>query len=126
MPETSQCTPWKDIASSWGSVFILLENGELISWGRNDRGQLGPKSGLPKLAKIAVGSEHVITLTTEGKIISWGWGEHGNCGGEVDADGDVKDGKGYAEITIPQDAGEVIGVGAGCATSFIITKDRDG
>jgi protein ATS1 len=121
MPQTPLLAPWKDVGASWGSIFILLENGDLISWGRNDRGQLGPKVGLPKLAKIAVGSEHVIALTTEQKVIAWGWGEHGNCGTEVDADGDVKGETGYTEIVLPAGAGNAVGVGAGCATSFIIT-----
>jgi protein ATS1 len=110
--------PWKDIGASWGSVFVLLETGALLSWGRNDRGQLGP-ADLPKLAQIAVGSEHVVALTEDGKVIAWGWGEHGNCGQPVDEDGDVK-GR-WNEIRVP---GTVVGVGAGCATTFIITEDE--
>lgn len=109
--------PWKSIGASWGSVFVLLENGELLSWGRNDKGQLGPP-GLPKLAKMAVGSEHVVALTEDGRVLTWGWGEHGNCGQPVDADGDVK-GR-WNEIQVP---GRVVGLGAGCATTFIVTED---
>ncbi|KIW08071.1 uncharacterized protein PV09_01009 [Verruconis gallopava] len=110
---------WRDIGASWGSIFVLLETGELLSWGRNDRGQLGP-SNLPKLSQIAVGSEHVVALTEDGKVISWGWGEHGNCGLPVDQNGDVK-GR-WNEIKV---AGKVVGVGAGCATTFIITEESE-
>ena len=120
----------KTLAASWSSCFLLLESGELISWGRNDRGQLGPKDGsLPPLEKIAVGSEHVVALTKDGRVLSWGWGEHGNCGSEVDEDGDVKgkDGKkAWNEISLPDGAGSVVGVGAGCATTFIWTADEAG
>jgi protein ATS1 len=111
--------PWKDIGASWGSIFVLLETGGLLAWGRNDRGQLGGPS-LPKLSQIAVGSEHVVALTEDGKVIAWGWGEHGNCGQPVDENGDVKGS--WNEISVP---GKVIGLGAGCATTFITTEEKE-
>lgn len=115
---------WKDIGASWGSIFVLEECGNIRSWGRNDHGQLAPH-GLPHIDAMAVGSEHVIALTNEGRVISWGWGEHGNCGPGTDKNGDVK-GK-WNEIS-EHDLGQsmrVIGVGAGCATSFFWTKDPE-
>lgn len=110
--------PWKDIGASWGSIFVLLESGEVLSWGRNDHGQLGPP-GLPKIRQSAVGSEHVVALTDAGEVITWGWGEHGNCGSPVDENGDVK--ARWNTLTVP---GEVITLGAGCATTFIETLDE--
>lgn len=109
--------PWKDVGASWGSIFVLLESGEILSWGRDDHGQLCPP-GLPGIKQMAVGSEHVVALTLEGKIITWGWGEHGNCGSPVDEAGDVK-GR-WNELTVE---GEVTMLGAGCATTFIATAD---
>ncbi len=113
---------WKDIGASWGSIFVLEESGRIRSWGRNDHGQLAPP-GLPHIEMMAVGSEHVTALTTEGKVISWGWGEHGNCGSGTDGNGDVK-GK-WNEISNDKTDHSigVVGVGAGCATSFFWTKD---
>ena len=112
---------WEDVGASWGSIFILTSDGKVESWGRNDHGQLAPP-GLPPIAQIAVGSEHVVALTEEGKVVSWGWGEHGNCGADTDTNGDVK-GK-WNEI--PVDPSEkVVGVGAGCATSFFWTEASD-
>lgn len=107
---------WKDVGASWGSIFVLMPSGEIVSWGRDDHGQLAP-AGLPSIEKIAVGSEHVVALTNEGNVVSWGWGEHGNCGQNVDKDGDVKG----TWNEIPNNAGKVVGVGAGCATSFFWT-----
>ncbi|KAF1982239.1 alpha-tubulin suppressor protein Aats1 [Aulographum hederae CBS 113979] len=104
---------WKDIRASWSSIYVLLESGKLLAWGRDDHGQLCPP-GLPQIKEVAVGSEHVVALTASGKILAWGWGEHGNCGEQTDANGDVK-GK-WNEIPIP---GQAIAIGAGCATSFI-------
>ena len=113
---------WKDIGASWGSIFVLDGSAKIRSWGRNDHGQLAPHD-LPPIEMFAVGSEHVVALTKEGKVVSWGWGEHGNCGSSTDEDGDVK---GRWNEILAEDVGHfvsVIGVGAGCATSFFWTKD---
>ncbi|KAL6718392.1 alpha tubulin suppressor [Lecanora helva] len=115
----AQLPDWKNICVSWGSIFVLNKDGKLASWGRDDHGQLAPP-GLPELEQIAAGSEHVVALTKDGKVISWGWGEHGNCGDKKDENGDVK-GR-WNEIPVNLEPNEkVIGVGAGCATSFLWT-----
>lgn len=109
---------WRDVGASWGGVYILNEDGTLLSWGKDDHGQLAPP-GLPKLTHIAVGSEHVVALTEDGDVISWGWGEHGNCGPRVE-NNDVKGrwntiaSKKY----IPAGS-KIAAIGAGCATSWI-------
>lgn len=109
---------WSDVGASWGGVYVLKDDGTLLSWGKDDHGQLAPP-GIPKLAKLAVGSEHVVALTQDGDVISWGWGEHGNCGPRVE-NNDVKGrwntiaSKKY----IPPGSG-ITAIGAGCATSWI-------
>lgn len=111
---------WRDIGASWGSIFVLKATSQIISWGRNDRGQLGPEN-LPEINKMAVGSEHVLALTESRQIISWGWGEHGNCGADTDPDGDVKNR--WSEIPIPSIDENAVPqkIAAGCATSFLWT-----
>lgn len=109
--------PWKEVGASWGNIFVLLRSGELLSWGRDDHGQLCPPN-LPEIEQIAVGSEHVVALTKDGKVITWGWGEHGNCGEPTDQNGDVKGM--WLELAVK---GQVITIGAGCATTFIATKE---
>lgn len=104
---------WKQIVAAWGSVFVLLQDGQLLAWGRNDRGQLGP-SNLPPLEMIAAGSEHVLALTNAGEVLAWGWGEHGNCGSPMEGDGVVKDR--YNVLPI---ARRCLYLAAGCATSWI-------
>ena len=108
---------WKSITASWGSVFVLMETGKILAWGRNDHGQL-PSRSLPKIAKLAAGSEHCIALSSDGRVLAWGWGEHGNCGQPTHGQGDVK--SGYNQLPVD---GEVDNVFAGCATSFISTVD---
>lgn len=111
---------WKDVGASWGSIFVLLENGKLLSWGRDDHGQLPPLN-LPELSHIAVGSEHALAITAQGDVLAWGWGEHGNCGPST-ANGDVKGRWNIIASLGHLPAGsKIISVGAGCATSWIIT-----
>ncbi|CZR60011.1 related to alpha-tubulin suppressor [Phialocephala subalpina] len=109
---------WKDVAASWGSIFVLKQDGTLLSWGRDDHGQLTPP-GLPPLSKIAIGSEHGLGLTKDGEVLAWGWGEHGNCGPDT-RDGDVK-GKWNVIASskyLPPEC-KISDIGAGCATSWI-------
>ena len=109
---------WKDVAASWGSIYILKDSGELIAWGRDDHGQL-PPPGLPLIETISAGSEHCLALTKTGDVLAWGWGEHGNCGEPTDANGDVKGW--WNVISVPLPARSLF---AGCATSFIVTDEE--
>jgi protein ATS1 len=115
----------KDAGAGWSSAFILKENGEVISWGRNDHGQMVPE-GLRKVKMMAVGSEHVVAVTEDdGNVLAWGWGEHGNCGPE--GIGGNGDGKSFGKQTIYEvkEGEEVVMVGAGCATSWFAIKRRE-
>ncbi|KAI6814454.1 RCC1/BLIP-II protein [Hortaea werneckii] len=109
---------WKDVAASWGSVFILMNDGKLISFGRNDHGQLAP-SGLPSLSALAAGSEHCLAISDAGEVLAWGWGEHGNCGEPTNHRGDVN---GRWNVVALQ-AQKASAVFAGCATSFVLAGD---
>lgn len=109
---------WKELGASWGGIFILQTDGSLLSWGRNDHGQLAPPS-LPGISQIAVGSEHVLALTFLGDVLAWGWGEHGNCGPST-TNGDVKGRWNVVASLKHLPLGcKIISIGAGCATSWI-------
>lgn len=109
---------WKDVGASWGSIFVLKQGGTLLSWGRDDHGQLAP-AGLPPLSHIAIGSEHGLGLTKDGEVLAWGWGEHGNCGPDT-TDGDVKGRWNVVASSkyLPAES-KISYIGAGCATSWI-------
>ncbi|KAK3938370.1 regulator of chromosome condensation 1/beta-lactamase-inhibitor protein II [Diplogelasinospora grovesii] len=130
---------YKDVGASWGSVFVLMEDGRVLSWGRNDHGQLAP-SHLPKIKRIAVGSEHALALSEEedgdsATVTAWGWGEHGNCGPMAAADDKSNRnpesntnnaGGGHQNIIasskyIPPGS-EFAAIGAGCATSWVVIE----
>ncbi|GAB1209864.1 hypothetical protein APSETT445_008652 [Aspergillus pseudonomiae] len=107
----------RGIWASWHGVYVQRDKG-VLAWGRNDRGQL-PPADLPVVRELAVGSEHALALLGGGMVVAFGWGEHGNCGPAVDEQGNVK-GK-YGLIPLPTEGeSHVVGVGAGCATSWVV------
>ncbi|KAF7171923.1 hypothetical protein CNMCM5623_004210 [Aspergillus felis] len=113
-------TDHRGIAASWHGVYVHQNDFSVIAWGRNDRGQLPPPD-LPRSQKLAVGSEHVLALLDEHTVAAFGWGEHGNCGPDVDAQGNVNGT--YKQVPLEMLQGSrVVGIGAGCATSWIITS----
>ena len=111
---------YSSVGTCWNSVIVLLESGNVEAWGRNDKGQLPLPNHGPLIEQIATGSEHCIALTVDQQVVCCGWGEHGNCGTNTDEEGNVK---GWAKIPLEVSAGsKIIGVAAGCATSFFWTK----
>lgn len=114
---------WKDITSCWGSIFILEKDGKLLSWGRDDQGQLGSSDvTVDDVEQIAAGSEHFLALKRSGELLAWGWGEHGNCGSLPEET--IEDGSADRRLNIIQTSDPVVGVAAGCATSFFWTASR--
>ncbi|KAI1122534.1 regulator of chromosome condensation 1/beta-lactamase-inhibitor protein II [Nemania abortiva] len=111
---------WKNMTASWGDIYILKRDGMLVAWGRDDHGQL-PPLGLPEIASIAAGSEHVVALTAAGDVLAWGWGEHGNCGPHTDEKfGDVKGRWNVlASLKNLPEGSSITAIGAGCATSWV-------
>lgn len=108
---------WKDVGASWGNGYVLFDDGRLTSWGRDDHGQMVPPN-LPKVSKLAVGSEHVVCLSEEGEVLSWGWAEHGNCGPTTDVDVKGRWNVVASAKFMPEGL-QITGVGAGCATSWV-------
>lgn len=105
--------------ASWHGVYVHQRDSSVVAWGRNDRGQL-PPAGLSSPKKLAIGSEHGMALLNDGTVKAFGWGEHGNCGPDTDPQGNVSGG--CNEIPITGEGASVVDIGAGCATSWIITS----
>lgn len=115
-----------DVQASWNSVYVKYDDGRLVGFGRNDRGQLPPED-LGFVQQFAVGSEHVVAVVDR-KLVAWGWGEHGNCGksrdetGGGDVVGVVEEVKILGIESVDEFAGSrghIRAVGAGCATSWV-------
>lgn len=119
--------PYDNIFAGWHAVYVHRDDGSsplFTAWGRNDRGQLpSPHSLLSNPKKFAAGSEHALLLLDERTVVACGWAIHGNCGVDTDLQGNVK-GR-LNTIDIPSEFNDgnkrIIGLGAGCANSWIIT-----
>ncbi|KAH8424551.1 RCC1 domain-containing protein [Aspergillus melleus] len=120
VPASAAVEGYRGIYASWHGIYVHRNDSSVVCWGRNDRGQL-PPGDLPASKDIAVGSEHALALLEDQSVVAFGWGEHGNCGPDTDAQGNVK-GE-YKRIPLSVEGGSaIVGIGAGCATSWVITS----
>ncbi|KAK9735538.1 hypothetical protein RND81_04G211300 [Saponaria officinalis] len=83
----------KQIACGDSHCLAVTMDGEVMSWGRNQNGQLGLNStedslipqkiqtfqGIP-VKMVAAGAEHSAAVTETGELYGWGWGRYGNLG----------------------------------------------
>ncbi|KAK7247605.1 hypothetical protein RIF29_42491 [Crotalaria pallida] len=83
----------KQIACGDSHCLAVTIEKEVLSWGRNQNGQLGlgttedaplPQKiqtfqGVP-VKMVAAGAEHSVSITEDGDLYGWGWGRYGNLG----------------------------------------------
>ena len=72
------------MATGFGHVLLLTENGEVYAWGRNSEYQVGNgkrkhvqnpvKLSLTNIVQIAAGGKFSLALDAEGQL--WGWGDN--------------------------------------------------
>lgn len=72
------------MATGFGHVMMLTENGEVYAWGRNSHGQVGNgktkkiaepyKLPLENIVQIACGGKFSLALDRDGQL--WGWGDN--------------------------------------------------
>jgi alpha-tubulin suppressor-like RCC1 family protein len=87
------------IAAGSGHSVALCSDGAVVTWGRNDHGQLGNNTTAPTNAAVAVntnqgvsalcgrtavaiaaGYAHTLALCSDGAIAAWGWNQYGQLG----------------------------------------------
>jgi alpha-tubulin suppressor-like RCC1 family protein len=80
-----------DIAAGGGHSLALLGDGTVLSWGYDDRGQLGvgggtdrdvptPVPGLTGIRSIAGGYHHTLAVAADGTVWACGLNDGGQCG----------------------------------------------
>ncbi|XP_020204702.1 ultraviolet-B receptor UVR8 isoform X1 [Cajanus cajan] len=83
----------QQIACGDSHCLAVTMDRHMLSWGRNQNGQLGlgtiedsllPQKiqkfeGIP-IKMVAAGAEHSVAITEDGNLYGWGWGRYGNLG----------------------------------------------
>ena len=126
-----------DVQSNDCAGFILLDSGELWSWGSNCFGMVGDDStqtrstpvlldtfpGGTRISSIAAGAWHVVALADDGTVYTWGSLRNGTCGCH---ESDV-----YSPVRAPRAVTSnlagvpVVQVHAGWSVSFARTADGE-
>ncbi len=57
----------------------LKEDGSIVAWGRNDKGQCNVPSPNEGFVAVAGGALHSLGLKEDGSIVAWGWNYQGQC-----------------------------------------------
>lgn len=83
----------KQIACGDSHCLAVSMDGNVVSWGRNQNGQLGLGTSEDSLVPqkiqafegisvkmVAAGAEHSAAVTEAGELYGWGWGRYGNLG----------------------------------------------
>lgn len=108
----------------------VAPDGRLLTWGRNNYGQLGDGTStnrdtpgeveLPEgvsVTHVAAGSAHSLAVTSDGAVLAWGRNGHGQLG-----DGTTTNRGTPREVELP-DGVEVRQVAAGAAFGLALTTD---
>jgi alpha-tubulin suppressor-like RCC1 family protein len=86
-------SPARQIASGYEHTCVILEGGEVMCWGHNERGQVGDRTegnirsqpvsveGLPSGAvSIGTGTFHTCVVLENKTLLCWGYNAHGELG----------------------------------------------
>ena len=81
----------RSLAAGGGHSLALLTDGRLVTWGFNDRGQLGdgtmshrhapnPHEALTDVTSVAAGYHHTVAVRSDGSVWAWGLNDLGQVG----------------------------------------------
>ncbi|MEV4558149.1 hypothetical protein AB0K51_14315 [Kitasatospora sp. NPDC049285] len=116
----------KGIAAGASHALALLADDTVMSWGLNDKGQLGddttvnkpypvPVSELANVTALAAGAQHTVALLQDHSLRAWGNNEKGQVG-----DGTVT----QRNTSVPIDSLKgVVGIASGAAHNLAVLDD---
>jgi len=114
------------VAAGSFHALALRHEGIVLSWGSNERGQLGwggaapmarvaGQAEVPQMCtQIAAGGEHSLALDVDGAVWAWGTNEHGELGGEGGVRG--------RPLRVPLGSGRALHVAAGRSFSLALVR----
>ena len=129
-----------DINSGHAHSIVLLENGEVFGFGRNDYGQLGTLDNTDKLlptkmdgisnaVKVQASALGTAIQNGDGKILTTGWNSNGGLGQNHTSTGSTNatKGKNYANYVINTTKNgilkDIVKVASGYQSTIALTKD---
>jgi alpha-tubulin suppressor-like RCC1 family protein len=112
---------------------IAVNNGKVLTWGLNDKGQLGDTTttsrktpglvvGIPPsstIVSVEAGSSHAVAITSDGKVYTWGYNSRGQIGNN---DAQFKDVKSAYLVTGLIAGEEIIEAAAGWQHTLVMTR----
>ncbi len=115
------------MATGFGHVMLLTENGEVYAWGRNSEYQVGNgkrkhvqepyKLDLQNIVQIACGGKFSIALDAEGQLWGWGDNEHRNL---------IPDTTAHQKTPVKIDTGDIDIAYIDACGGSIVLLDTDG
>ena len=61
-----------DITAGFGHIVGIRQDGSVIVWGNNDRGQCEVPEGLSNVISVCTGDQHTVALKNDGTVVAWG------------------------------------------------------
>lgn len=82
----------------------LKNDGTVVGWGSNDKGQLDIPKDLTNVKAISAGADHVLALKADGTVVGWGSNSFG-------------------QLNIPDNVGKFTAIAAGAGHSLVLTTE---
>ena len=70
---------FKEIDFGRDHIVALKQNGEVIAWGDNSKGQCNVPKNIKKIVSISTGFYHSLAIQSDGSVIAWGDNSKGQC-----------------------------------------------
>ena len=67
------------VAAGWDHALALKKDGSLVSWGRDDYGQVTSTPTGSNFVAIACGYDHSVALRSDGTLAAWGFNAFNQC-----------------------------------------------
>ncbi len=94
---------WKTMACSRHAA-VITEDGHVVCWGSNTRGQCDVPADLENVVSVACGFEYTVALTAYGRVVCCGQNTSGQC-------------------DVPADLENVVSIECGCSHTAALTAD---
>jgi alpha-tubulin suppressor-like RCC1 family protein len=65
--------------AAYDHTVVALPDGEVVAWGKNDKGQCNVPNGLRNVKSVSAGKAFTVALKENGTVVAWGDNSSGQC-----------------------------------------------